>query len=143
MPGAKILETIISAALTIIGKLFTNKQDADAARLKLLELQAQGAFKEMELEWANRNAQLEVNKAEASNSSLFVSGWRPAAGWTCVVALSYTYLLGPLFHDLMAALGTPIAITKLETGDLMMLLMGLLGMAGFRSYDKLKGTTPK
>ena len=32
-------------------------------------------------------AQLEVNKVEAAHKSLFVSGWRPAVGWSCCFAL--------------------------------------------------------
>lgn len=36
---------------------------------------------------AGDSAQLAVNTAEASNPSLFVSGWRPAVGWVCVLGL--------------------------------------------------------
>ena len=32
--------------------------------------------------------QLAVNQAEASSKSLFVSGWRPAVGWTCCLGMA-------------------------------------------------------
>ena len=32
-------------------------------------------------------AQLEINKVEAAHKSLFVSGWRPAVGWCCVLGM--------------------------------------------------------
>ena len=41
-------------------------------------------------------AQIEVNKAEAGSSSLFVSGWRPAVGWVCVSGLGFNFLVVPL-----------------------------------------------
>jgi hypothetical protein len=39
--------------------------------------------------------QLDVNKAEASHSSIFVSGWRPAIGWTGAFALMFEFILSP------------------------------------------------
>jgi len=31
------------------------------------------------------NAQTETNKIEAATQKLFISGWRPALGWVCVL----------------------------------------------------------
>ena len=47
-------------------------------------------------------AQLEVNKTEAAHRSLFVSGWRPAVGWTCCLGLSSQYILIPLANFALA-----------------------------------------
>lgn len=83
-------------------------------------------------------AQLAVNTAEAGSPSLFVSGWRPAVGWVCVAGLGYVFLLAPFLSwgCTLAGVGAPPA---LDTGELMTLLMGMLGMAGIRSYDKKTG----
>jgi hypothetical protein len=37
-------------------------------------------------------AQTQVNKVEAANPNLFVSGWRPAAGWVCTLAMLVYYI---------------------------------------------------
>ena len=39
--------------------------------------------------------QIEINKIEAQHKSIFVSGWRPACGWLCVIALAYSYVIQP------------------------------------------------
>lgn len=85
-------------------------------------------------------AQTEVNKAEAGNPSLFVAGWRPAIGWVCAAALGYQFMLYPLLSWFaVAVLGTGMAPPKLEMSELFPLVFGMLGIAGMRSFDKLKG----
>ena len=68
----------ISAALdlgnTLISRIFPDPAQADAAKLELLKLQQSGDLAQM-------TAQTDINKVEAANTSLFVSGWRPAIGW--------------------------------------------------------------
>ena len=92
----------ISAALdlgtTLINKLFPDPAQAADAKLKLLELQQSG-------ELAVMTAQTDINKEEAKNASLFVSGWRPAIGWVCALALFYQYLLKPLAIGILPSLG--------------------------------------
>lgn len=85
-------------------------------------------------------AQTEVNKAEAGNPSLFVAGWRPAIGWVCAAALAYQFMFYPLLSWFaVVVLGTGKAPPKLEMNDLFPLVFGMLGIAGMRSFDKLKG----
>lgn len=85
-------------------------------------------------------AQTEVNKAEATNPSLFVAGWRPAIGWVCAAALGYQFMLYPLLSWFaVAVLGTDKAPPGLNMSELFPLIFGMLGIAGMRSFDKLKG----
>jgi len=90
-------------------------------------------------------AQLEVNKAEAANASLFVAGWRPAIGWVCALALAYTYLLLPLGTYVATFVGEKYVTILLNApkldNNLWELMFAMLGMAGLRSFDKLKGLT--
>ena len=84
--------------------------------------------------------QLEVNKVEDAHASTFVSGWRPFIGWTCGVGLAYNFLL---YHFLawawVAFAFQGEAPPNLETGELMPLLMGMLGMGGLRTFEKVRG----
>lgn len=88
-------------------------------------------------------AQLEVNKAEAASSSMFVAGWRPAIGWVCAFALFYTYLLLPLGLFVAGFFGEKFVTMFLNApsldANLWELMFAMLGMAGLRSFDKLKG----
>lgn len=87
--------------------------------------------------------QIEINKVEAANTNLFVSGWRPAAGWVCVSALAYQMILRPILGWIMTNLiGWSMPIS-LETDTLMTLLFGLLGLGGFRMAEKIKGVANK
>ena len=83
-------------------------------------------------------AQIEVNKVEAGSTSLFVSGWRPFVGWTCGVALCYHFILQPFLTFLLFAFGYQITLPTFDMGTLTTILMGMLGLGGLRSYEKVK-----
>lgn len=83
-------------------------------------------------------AQLEVNKVEAANSSKFVSGWRPFIGWTCGAGLAYEVIVRDLLNWVLMLLNTPILPT-LNNEILWMTMSSMLGIAGLRTFEKLKG----
>ena len=83
-------------------------------------------------------AQIEVNKVEANSSSLFVSGWRPFVGWTCGIALCYHFILQPFLTFVLYSFGHQIILPTFDMGTLTTILMGMLGLGGLRSYEKVK-----
>ena len=80
--------------------------------------------------------QAEINKVEAQNRSMFVSGWRPFIGWICGLAFGFHYIVMPL---LLAY--TDIKPVEFDTNSLFTVLMGMLGLGGLRTYEKLKDKT--
>lgn len=82
--------------------------------------------------------QIKVNAEEAKHSSIFVAGWRPAVGWTCVFGLAYTFVLRPFLAWLSLMFDIPVPPT-LDISDLLVLLSGMLGLSGMRSYEKARG----
>ena len=130
----------ISAALdlgnTLITRIFPDPAQADAAKLELLKLQQSGDLAQM-------TAQTDINKVEASNSSIFVSGWRPAIGWVCALALAYQYLLKPLAMGILPNFGIAIAPLPGLDDNLWQLMMGMLGMGGLRTFEKVQGVASK
>lgn len=82
--------------------------------------------------------QLEINKIEAANASVFVSGWRPAVGWVCVLGFFYEFFLRPLINGLLVASGMPAVLPGVETEALSTLLFGMLGLGTLRTAEKLK-----
>ena len=83
-------------------------------------------------------AQIEVNKVEAGSSSLFVSGWRPFVGWTCGVALCYHFVLQPFLMFILSSTGNPMELPTFDMTTLTTVLMGMLGLGGLRTYEKVK-----
>ena len=83
-------------------------------------------------------AQIEVNKIESASSSLFKSGWRPFVGWTCGVALCYHFVLQPLLMFVFLSIGKPMALPVFDMSTLTTVLMGMLGLGGLRTYEKVK-----
>ena len=86
-------------------------------------------------------AQIEVNKVEAASPSFFKSAWRPAVAWVCVVAFAWHFLLQPLLVFVLAIFGITIVLPEFDMWSLMTVLCGLLGIGGYRSFEKLKGLT--
>ena len=83
--------------------------------------------------------QLEVNKTEAAHKSLFVAGWRPAIGWICGLGMASNFLLIPIANFVLALTGSAIVIPLLDTGEMMPVLMGMLGLGAMRTYEKKQG----
>ena len=83
-------------------------------------------------------AQLEVNKVEAGHTSLFVAGWRPFVGWTCGIALCYHFVLQPFLTFAFYAFGYQMDLPTFDMTTLTTVLMGMLGLGGLRSYEKVK-----
>jgi hypothetical protein len=81
--------------------------------------------------------QNEVNKIEAQHRSIFVAGWRPFIGWVCGLALLYNFIL----RDIIAWLSPDIMPPALQMEHLLTVLLGMLGLGGLRTYEKLKDKT--
>ena len=93
---------------------------------------------DQELHKANM-AQIEVNKEQAKHSSLFVSGARPAIMWVCCLGLFWSFFLAPFLSWLIVASGSTATLPAIETEGLLSLTLALLGLGGFRSFEKFKG----
>ena len=82
-------------------------------------------------------AQIEVNKEEAKHSSLFVSGWRPAVGWTCTLALLSNFILIPVTNFILVLADSDITIPLIDVSTMMPVLMGMLGLGTMRTVEKI------
>lgn len=88
-------------------------------------------------------AQIEVNKTEASNHSMFVSGWRPAVGWVCTIGLATNYLFVPICNFLLTINRHPITVPPLDLSEMMPVLLGMLGLGTLRTWEKTKDVARK
>ena len=83
--------------------------------------------------------QMEINKTEAAHKSLFVAGWRPAIGWICGLGMASNFLIIPIANFVLALTGSAIVVPLLDTGEMMPVLMGMLGLGAMRTYEKKQG----
>jgi hypothetical protein len=127
-----------------VGKVADDLLTSDEEKLKI-------ALQEKQLEAELIKGQLDINKTEAAHDSIFVAGWRPFIGWIGGIALGYQFILYPLMTWLWTFMQAknwiPATLDPppvLEAEELWVVLTGMLGIAGMRSFDKLKGTeTPQ
>ena len=129
---------IIDAIFKVVDKLIPDPQAKAAAQLEILKMNQAGEFKAIDADLQVMLAQTEVNKAEASSTDTFRGGWRPAVGYVCVTGMAWTYVASPMFAWLSAAKGWPAPPT-VDTFDLMIMLGGMLGFGGMRSFEKIRG----
>ena len=132
------LTALLDVGGKLIDKLWPDPQKAQEAKIELFKLAQNGELAILAAETEIAKGQIEINKVEAANSSLFVSGWRPAVGWVCVLGLVYTFIAWPLlkWYALVHSIEVP---PELDLSALITLLGGLLGLSGFRTFEKVKG----
>ena len=80
--------------------------------------------------------QMAINQVEAAHKSLFVSGWRPAVGWVCVLGMFGNFITIPFSNFVLALLGIDIVIPLVPLETMMPVLMGMLGLGAMRTYEK-------
>ena len=78
----------------------------------------------------------DVIKRFLRSRHFWVAGWRPSVAWVCVAALFYTYLVIPFAQFYFAINGMEVDLPKLNTGEMMPILMGMLGLGAYRTYEK-------
>jgi hypothetical protein len=86
--------------------------------------------------------QIEVNKLEAASGNWFASGWRPLAGYVCVLGLAYQFLLQPIV-SWVSGINVWPGPPELDLGDLITLLGGMLGLGTLRTTERIKGVIPQ
>jgi len=130
------ISALLNIGNTLINKLFPDPAQAAQAQLALLKMQQDG-------ELAAISGQMEINKIEAGSSSVFVAGWRPFAGWVCGIGLAYVSIIEPLARLVATLVGYTGDFPAIDTTLTMQVLLGMLGMGGLRTLDKIKGVAAK
>lgn len=135
---------LVDFSLGDVGNLFRGIREAVTGEkiidpTKQLELELQLT----QLENALISGQLEINKIEAQNPHLFVSGWRPALGWSCVFAVVYEFVMYPFILWMNAIWWNVTPPPHIDYALLGQLLFAMLGVAGMRSWEKKNGIETK
>jgi hypothetical protein len=134
-----ILDIIAGPVMKILDKVIPDPAAKAAAQLQILQLNQAGEFKQLEADLAVATAQTDTNKVEATNPSLFVSGWRPFVGWICGAGMASQFVIGPFVQWAATLLGHPTPWPQLDLSTMSTMLLGMLGLGGMRTFEKVSG----
>jgi len=117
--------SIADLANTVINKIWPDKSEQEKQQLAAAIMVIQG--------------QIDANKEEAKNPSVFVSGWRPFVGWVCGMGCAWNWVGLPIVVALATYFGHPLPVKPADLSEMLPLLCGLLGMGGLRTVEKING----
>lgn len=124
---------------SLLDRIFPDPKTAADAKLEVMKLAQSGELARLNADVQLATGQADINKVEAANSSLFVSGWRPAIGWVCGAAFAFKFIGGPAAFVLSQWLGHPITLPQFDFTEMSTILLGMLGLSGMRTVEKIKG----
>lgn len=119
-------------------------------------------LKRLTAELKEQHMQLQINMTQAQHPSIFVAGARPAIIWIGALGLAYEALLRPIGSwiimlnlDINAILGDAAfqnatseqidtlgdfyTLPSMNTELFMPIILGILGIGGYRTWEKIKG----
>ena len=121
--------SVADLASGIINKIWPDKTEQEKQQLAAAVMVVQG--------------QLDINKTEAANPSVFVSGWRPFVGWVCGTACAWNWLGLSLLNAIATALDHPFSMAPADITEMWPVLLGMLGLGGLRTVEKIQGVAAK
>lgn len=123
------LGAVSDLANTVIGKIWPDKSAAEQQQLAAAVMVVQG--------------QLDIDKAEAANPSVFVSGWRPFIGWVCGAACAWNWIGLPIVATVLKFYQVDVPVSPANLTEMLPVLMGMLGLGGLRTIEKINGVASK
>lgn len=130
-----ILGPLLEMGEKLLDRVIPDNEEKRKAEAELIKMAAEGDLKVI-------LSQLEINAREAAHPSVFVAGWRPAFGWVGAAAFAYSTILQPLFTWLGAnTLQWTSPAPTIESELLWVVVTGLLGIGGLRTFEKQKQVT--
>ena len=126
------LSAILDISSKVIDRVWPDPTAAAAAKLELFKLQQSGELQMMV-------SQMDINKEEAKSPSMFVSGWRPFIGWVCGAACAWNWLGLKVALFAAAYFGKELHLAPADIGEMMPVLLGMLGLGGLRTMEKIQG----
>jgi len=126
---ADIVTGLAKPVTDLLSEFITDKDKAAEIAYKVTTMAAEHAHAEL-------IAQMEVNKIEASSSSVFVSGWRPATGWLCMFGMAVNFVIIPMVGPIVEAY-SKVNMAPLDMSTMMPVLLGMLGLTTARTIERV------
>jgi len=136
--GSGLFNLDFGSIISGVGNIVDDLHTSDEEKLK-------AALQEKAMDVELVKGQLGINMAESTHRSLFVAGWRPAIGWCGAMAIGYKFIFYPLIAWVWVFLQgqgrAPFDLSappSVDAGELYPIIMGMLGLGGMRSLEKIK-----
>jgi len=123
----KLIGEAAAAPVKEIGKIIDNVHTSREEELNAEQ-------KLTETVTALQKLQAQITISESKHRSVFVAGWRPAVGWVSVIGLFFNFIIAP-------ALSPWVEFETSDPEQLLALILGLSGIAGYRTIEKSLGLT--
>ena len=124
----------------IIEKIIPDPVAAAAAKQAAFDSALKGELAYLEADVRLAIGQMEINKEEAKDPSLFKSGWRPGVGWLCLAGFAYMAVVRPILPWVLTVAGLDVPpLPAIDTAEIGALLFGMLGLGGMRTAARMKG----
>ncbi|TMO55559.1 hypothetical protein CWC18_20230 [Pseudoalteromonas aurantia] len=109
---------------TILDELFTSEEEVLKQHILKARLVEQSA-----------QIQAKISELSASHRSVFVAGARPFLLWVCGFGFLFSFVVNPILQWLWPEIGAP----ELPLEVMLELTLGMLGLAGLRTIEKING----
>ncbi len=130
-----LIPALLPAVTDIVGRFLPENKEERAKAERQIQAKLTEHLAKIDL------AQLDINKQEAAHRSIFVAGWRPFIGWSCGLALAWTYVVTPILQFTLAQTGYLVDLPAMDMSQMMPVLMGMLGLGGLRTFEKYKNVS--
>ncbi len=125
---AKIFSSNVAEPINAVGNVLDNLFTSDDEKLSHEEVK-------LRLLQKPNLAQAEINKVQAQHRSTFVAGARPFLMWVCGFGFLFAFVINPILQWLAPEFGSP----ELPLDAMLELTLAMLGLAGLRTIEKVKG----
>lgn len=128
----------VGSVANIIDEFHVSEEEKGKIKIRLKELENEINSKQMD-----------INLADAQSTATDISGimqrsWRPLIGISCAFAIFWEYVAKQFTMFFLALFSIETApLPSLDLDALMPLVLALLGMAGIRTFEKVKGVNSK
>lgn len=133
------VSAVSGLAESVVKRIWPDPEQTAEREAALEKLRQEGWLEERAQDVQIAIAQSRVNEVEAGNACLFVSGWRPAAGWACVAAMVWNYIAIDIVNTGINLAGGGYVIQRMDISELLGVLFGMLGLVHYRTREKSAG----
>lgn len=135
-----VIGSVVGKAGDIVDQVVVDKDKKLQAKVDLERLKIEMTDSSEQRLHEQMMGQIGVNTEEAKSESIFVAGWRPAIGWVGAVGIGYSFVVEPIMSwGARVFANYDGTFPSLNYSELMILVAGMLGFGGFRSFEKVKG----
>jgi hypothetical protein len=132
---------LLPALSKLLDKIIPDPAAREQAKLELLRFERANDLEELRLILSADQSQNDINKTEAAHGDLFVAGWRPFIGWVCGVAFAYHFIIQPVVAFILMNTGNDTKLPEFDINALFTVLMGMLGLGGLRTFEKIRNVS--